>query len=238
MEGLASNCDDVSIWELHLLLVRTLARLRHLGVKVQSNVDQLLLQMQIFSTSSQLVTMPYTIPLEDILIFMVDGGSDRGQLFGRALTNASQHGVASREHDVVVQVLTNVHMMDWKVVLWGKEARQLWAVEAWLPTDVSIWKLEASSRCRSPKQWSTSLALEGGVVDAFVFLTMAGNARQNNRRASNWDDDSIYEFMKTETQRNQEHYFRHSTLLTICLKPAVMHSAFKPMNKKIPKFTE
>ena len=71
VEALACNCDDVSIWELTgLLLVRTLARLRHLGVKVQSNVDQLLLQMQIFSTSSQLVTMPYTIPVEDILIFM------------------------------------------------------------------------------------------------------------------------------------------------------------------------
>ena len=172
------------------------------------------------------------LALEEPHLDLHGGWSEGCQLFGRALTNASQHGVASREHDVVVQVLTNVHMMDWKVVLWGKEARQLWAVEAWLPTDVSIWKLEASSRCRSPKQWSTSLALEGGVVDAFVFLTMAGNARQNNRRASNWDDDSIYEFMKTETQRSQEHYFRHSTLLTICLKPAVMHSACKPIGKR------
>ena len=41
-KALAYNCDDVSICEVALLLVRTLACLLHLGVKVESNVGQLL----------------------------------------------------------------------------------------------------------------------------------------------------------------------------------------------------
>ena len=72
------------------------------------------------------------LTFEDPHLDLHGGWSEGCQLFGRALTNARKPGGASREHDVAAKVLANDQMMDWKVVLCGKEARleeQLWATE-------------------------------------------------------------------------------------------------------------